>query len=263
MLAKTEGIILRTVDYGEGNKILTVFTKEMGKIGMMARGARKTKSRLAAVSQPFILAHFIYQTGSGLAVLNQGEIISAFPRVRSDLHKTAYATYLLELTDRLTEDKERASLLYGNLLSSLSQIENDKDAEIIARIFELKILAMHGYKPNFGHCSSCDKNMAPWFFSIREGGLLCYACRNHDPYALSLGEGVPKLLSLFQEIDITRLGQIQIKDQTKVQLRKLSQLLIEEYAGVHLKTRRFLAQLEKMEQTLLEKEKEDGTKGSH
>jgi len=258
VLGKTEGIILRTVDYGEGNKILTVFTKEMGKVGMMARGARKSKSRLSAVSQPFILAHFVFQIGSGMGSLSQAEIINAFPKIRLDLYRTAYAAYLLELTERFTEERRRSLILYELLLALLNQVEQGKDPEILARIFELKILSMNGYKPYIEGCSSCHTGGSPWFFSIREGGLLCSNCRYKDPHAIVLGESVPRLLQLFLHVNVAQVGNIKVKEITKRQLEKVLHLFMDEYAGVRLKSRNFLQQLNQMEEIIPRKEMDHG-----
>ncbi|WP_164984836.1 DNA repair protein RecO [Ammoniphilus sp. CFH 90114] len=258
MLGKTEGIILRTHDYGEGNKILSVFTQDMGKVGMMAQGARKTKSRFAAVSQPFTHALFLFHVGSGLASLNQADLIQSFPKIRGDLYRTAYTSYILELTDKLTEERQKYSGLYNLLLESLKQMESGKDSEIIARIFESKILTVHGYKPVFENCASCRQGESPWFFSITEGGLLCDMCRRKDPYSFLLMEGIPRLLSLFQRIDMSQLGKISLKAETRQQLKKVMYLFIDEYLGIRLKSRQFLEQLDKMEQVLPRKENIDG-----
>jgi DNA repair protein RecO (recombination protein O) len=262
LLLKTNGIVLKTMDYGEGNKILTVFSKEMGKMGLMARGARKTKSRNGAVSQPFILAHFILHQGTGLGTLQQGEIIHSYPKIRQDLYRTAYATYALELTDKLTEDRQRNPVLYDLLITILNYIEAGKDPEILLRIFEMKVLSMIGNKPVMNACLSCKKGLSPWYFSVKEGGLLCHGCRHIDHYAIPLLEGVPRLLYVLQEIDLANLGQIKVKDTTKSQLQKIMYMFMDEYVGIRLKSRRFLEQLAKMDDSLLRKEQNDG-EGTH
>ena len=257
MLGKTEGIVLKTNDYGEGNKILSVYTKEMGKVGMMAQGARKTKSRFAAVSQPFTHAFFLFHIGSGLASLNQADLIQTFPKIRGDLYRTAYASYILELTDRITEERQKNAGLYQLLLHSLRQLEEGKDNEIICRIYELKLLAMHGYKPVLDTCASCRQGQSPWFFSIREGGLLCESCRRKDPHAMLLLDGAARILSIVQSLDMSQLGKITVKEETKQQLQKIMYLFIDEYTGIRLKSRTFLEQLEKMEQFFPRKENGD------
>jgi DNA repair protein RecO (recombination protein O) len=258
MLAKAEGIVLRTVDYGEGNKIITVFTKEMGKIGMVARGARKTKSKLGAVSQPFTVAHFIFYLGTGLATISQGEIIESHSKIRNDLYKAAYAAYLLELTDRMTEEKQRIPALYEALCSILKQMEDGKDSEMLTRIFELKALSTFGYHPSFENCMACGRGIAPWLFSVRESGLLCAGCRYKDPYAMSIGEQIPRILQLLQRIDIKNLGEIRIKESTREQLKKVIQSFMDEYVGIVFKSRVVLEQILALEQQLRKEHLEDG-----
>jgi len=259
VLGKSEGIVLRTHDYGEGNKILTVFTEEMGKVGMMAQGARKTKSRFGAVSQPFTHALFFFHTGStGLASISQADLLQSFPKIRGDLYKASYASYIAELADRITEDRQRNVVLYHLLLESLKHIENGKDYEVVTRIFEIKILSMHGFRPILHQCALCSNGREPWFFSVQEGGLLCDSCRRKDPYAFLLPDSVARILYLFQSMDITQLGEIKVKDTTRLLLKRVTHDFIDAHAGVRLKTRQFLDQLDKMEQFIPRKESGDG-----
>lgn len=259
MLGKSEGIVLRTHDYGEGNKILTIFTKELGKIGVMAQGARKTKSRFSAVSQPFIHALFFFHMGtSGLATLSQADLFQSFSKVKGDLYKTSYASYITELTDRIVEDRQRNPVLFGLLLESLKHIENGKDFEIVTRIYELKILSLYGFNPIVHQCAVCHKGNHPWFFSVGEGGLLCETCRRKDPYAFLLPDKVAELLYIFQKMDMTQLGEIKIKDNTRSLLKRITHEFIDAHVGVRLKSRQFLDQLDKMEQYIPRKENENG-----
>ncbi|MCF6092818.1 DNA repair protein RecO [Microaerobacter geothermalis] len=246
MLSKAEGIVIRSVDYGEGNKIITLYTREWGKIGAMARGAKKTKSRLSSVSQ--VLTHGIYllHTGSQLGNISQGEIISSFQEIRQDLTKTSYALYYFELMDRLTEERERNTDLFELLLTTLQYLSAGKDEEILTRIFEVKILQASGYQPRLERCMKCQGNDLPMFFSITEGGILCMACSRLDKDAVSLLPGTLKLLRLFQTIDVKRLGNISVSPQTKGQLDQVLRRFMETHTGLQLKSRRFLDQLDRL-----------------
>ena len=115
MLLKAESIVIRTMDYGETNKILTLYTKEFGKIGVMARGAKRPKSRLSSISQLFTYGSYLFQKSPGLGVLNQGEIIDTFRSVRADLTVTSYAVYVLELFDKLTDERVPSTSLFDLL----------------------------------------------------------------------------------------------------------------------------------------------------
>lgn len=97
MLSKWEGIVIRTIPYGESNKIVTLLTQEAGKITVMARGAKKPRSKLAAVTQPFTLGSFLIRKGRGMGTLSQGEQIESMRFIREDLEATSYASYILSL----------------------------------------------------------------------------------------------------------------------------------------------------------------------
>ncbi len=140
VLEKCEGIIIRTTNYGETNKIVTLYTREWGKIGVMARGAKKPSSRLAAVTQPFTYGYFLVQRSSGLGSLQQGEMISSMRSIREDIFLTAYASYIVDLTDKGTDDRKPNPYLFELVYQSLNLVNEGFDAEIIVNIFEMKML---------------------------------------------------------------------------------------------------------------------------
>jgi len=246
MIGKAEGIVLRATDYGESNKILTVFTRNYGKVSMMARGAKKSKSPFTAVSQLFSYGYFLYHSGTGMATLRQGDLLRSFRRIREDLIKTAYAVYLVEFLDKMIGDEEINSYLFDTLLTALTWIDQGKDPEMVTRLFEMKLLQLHGYIPRFGGCVHCENTTPPFFVSILEGGFVCQSCaRSHqDRELIVVGPGTVKILRLFQDIHMNQVGNIQVKPETKEQLRKVLFSFIDEYTHVQLKSRRFLEQLD-------------------
>ncbi|WCK53460.1 DNA repair protein RecO [Aneurinibacillus sp. Ricciae_BoGa-3] len=246
MIGKSEGIVVRTTDYGEANKVLTVYTREAGKIAIMARGAKKSKSRFTAVAQLFTHGYFLYQAGSGMGSLQQGDLLRSFRTIREDLTKTAYAVYLCEFLDRMTEDREPNSYLFDTLLLALTSIDEGKDIEIIARLFEMKLLQSTGYRPRLDACVNCGAVNVPFFFSIREGGFLCHNCASRDPHTIPTGPGAVKVLQYLSHMHMNQLGSINVKPETKEQLRRVMHTFLDEYTGIRLKSRKFLEQLEKM-----------------
>ncbi|GED12712.1 DNA repair protein RecO [Aneurinibacillus migulanus] len=246
MIGKAEGIVVRTTDYGEANKILTVYTREAGKVSMMARGAKKSKSRFTAVSQLFTYGYFLYRVGSGMGSLQQGDLINSFRAVREDLTKTAYAVYLAELLDRLTEDKEPNQYLFDMMLYALKWMEEGKDPDIIARLFEMKMLYVAGCRPQFDVCRGCGVEEAPFFVSIHEGGFVCQSCQRDDPSLMAVSSGTVRILRLLQHINMPQLGNVSVKPETKEQLRCVLYAFFEDCTGLYLKSRRFLDQIEQM-----------------
>jgi DNA repair protein RecO (recombination protein O) len=240
MLQKCEGIVIRSTDYGESNKVVTIYTRESGKIGVMARGSKKPNSRLSAITQLFTHGSFLVQKGSGLGSLQQGEIISSFRSIREDIFLTAYSSYIVELTDKSTEDKKINPFLFELLYQTLHYINEGYDPDVLMNIYELKLLNVLGLHPILNQCAVCGNTDGQFSFSIREGGFLCHRCLDKDPYHVKLSPAAVKLLRLFYYFDLTRLGTISLKEETKTELRKIIWAYYDEYSGLHLKTKKFL-----------------------
>src|SRR5690606_23389079 len=130
MLQKCEGIVLRTQDYGESNKIVTIYTREWGKVGVMAQGAKKPNSRLSAVTQPFTYGYFLLRKGRSLQTLQQGEIIDSMREIKGDIFLTAYASYICELTDKGVEEKKPNPYLFELFYQILHYINEGYDPEV-------------------------------------------------------------------------------------------------------------------------------------
>lgn len=244
MFQKVEGIVIRTTDYGETNKIVTIFSRELGKVSAMARGAKKPKSRLSSISQLLTHGHFLIQIGSGLGTLQQGEIISSMREIREDIFLTAYASFIVELTDKAIEDKKHNPYLFEMLYQTLHYMSEGKDSEILALIYQTKMLPVLGLHPYFDTCAICHQEADFVAFSVREGGFLCKQHAHQDSYAIPVGEAVHKLLRLFYHFDLGRLGNVSVKEETKRQMGTVLNMYYDEYCGIYLKSRRFLSQLD-------------------
>jgi DNA repair protein RecO (recombination protein O) len=244
LLQKVEGIIIRTNDYGETNKIVTMFTRELGKVGVMARGARKPSSRLASVSQIFTYGSFLIQMGSGLGTLQQGESLSSMKYIKSDIIATAYASYIVELTDKGLEERKPNPYLFELLYQTLNYMNEGLDIEILTMIYEIKMLGMIGLFPHLNSCVHCGIPEGIFSFSIGEGGLLCHQCEGKDIHRLKISSATVRLLRLFHAFDLNRLGNISVKEETKKELKNVISRFYEEHSGLILKSKRFLNQLQ-------------------
>ena len=246
MLQKCEGIVLRTTDYGETNKIVTLYTREWGKIGVMARGAKKPKSRLSAITQPFTYGFFLLQNGRGLGNLQQGEIITSLRAIKEDIFLTAYASYMVELTDKSTDEKKTNPFIFELLYQTLTYLNEGYDPEILKNIYEMKMLPVLGLYPILNQCAICGDKEGQFSFSIREGGIICHRCLTKDPYHLKISSATVKLLRIFYYFDLNRLGNISVKAETKAELKKVIDAYYDEYSGLYLKTKKFLEQLDQL-----------------
>lgn len=250
MLYTVEAIVIRSMDYGEGHKILTLFTKEGGKVGVIARGAKKMRSRLAGLTLLFTYGEFTYYRSGQMGNLSGGDIITSHQAIQDDIYKTAYAAYLLEMIDRMLLDQEGSAHLFEQLLAALEAIEENKDAQIIAHLFEMKMLSFGGYAPSLDACASCAEEAplsAQVKFSIQLGGMLCTRCAHKDGHALVLSGRTVKLMQMFQRVDLKQLGQIQVSNESKEELRHAMRLFMNTHVSEYWKSHHFIEQMEKFD----------------
>ncbi|WP_405157608.1 DNA repair protein RecO [Paenibacillus sp. FSL H8-0283] len=247
MLYRVEGIVIRSMDYGEGNKIITLCTESGGKVGVLVRGAKKPKSRHAALVQPFTYGQYVYFRNTGLGTLNAGEIVESYHELREDLIKASYASYACELLDRVLQDEETGTFWFKQLKACLQALKEEKDPVVITSLYEMKILQASGYGPQFDECISCNQERPneQLFISPRLGGVLCRACKHFDPPAMSVSPKALKLLRLFAQLDLQRLGNISVSESTRDEIKKLMRAFMDHQLGLNLKSRSFLDQMEK------------------
>ncbi|MRG86624.1 DNA repair protein RecO [Salinibacillus xinjiangensis] len=243
-MEKVEGIVIRTQDYSETHKIVTLFTKERGKVGLIARGAKKPKSQMAALTQPFVYGVFLIQPSRNLGTLYQGDVTHSMRKMREDIIKTAYAAYLAELTDKVLENQAPDPFLFDQLLHTFERIENDDSPEIIAMIYELKIFEKGGFAPELRYCVNCGRDEGITHFSITEGGFLCSNCSYMDERAVMLNKSLFKILQAIRFVNVERIGKVTIKEENRKKLRQLLDAYYDHFGGFYLRSRKFLQQLD-------------------
>ncbi|MRN55712.1 DNA repair protein RecO [Paenibacillus monticola] len=248
MLHRVEGIVIRSMDYGEGNVIITLCTENAGKVGVLVRGAKKVKSRHAALIQLFTVGQFVFfRTNGGLGTLNSGEIIHSHHPLREDLIKAAYASYACELLDRVLHDDETGSFWFRQLSACLNALQDNKEPSVIINVYEMKILQTAGYGPQLDGCVICgeEKPDEQLLLSPRLGGVLCRSCKHNDPPAMEVSPRALKLLRLFARLDLNRLGNVDVKESTREELKLIMRAFMDMQLGLKLKSQNFLDQLDK------------------
>src|SRR5260370_15324919 len=132
---KARAIVLKRISVGETDRILTLFTREHGKLSAIAKGARRELSRLAAATEPFTYSRVLLAVGQNLDVLTQGEVQEAFHVVRNDLTKISYASYFAELVNATIEERQPNPELFDLLLWCLTLLEQAALPDLVARMF--------------------------------------------------------------------------------------------------------------------------------
>lgn len=187
-LKKVQGVVLKTINLGESDKIITIFTDSIGKVDVVAHGARKTKSRIMASTQPFCYGEYVLYKGKNLYTLSQSSIIESFQSILMDLDKLAYGSYFLELIDNLNEKEFRNVSMLALLLKTLYILVNDNvNLELLRLTLNFKAISLSGYLPQLNVCQNCSTKIGDnAYFSIEDGGLKCVKCGSiYKNYELS------------------------------------------------------------------------------
>lgn len=247
MLLRFTGLVYKAIDYGESNEIVYVLTEKSGKMTMIARGSKKPRSRFRAVTEPFTLGEFIcYRSSpSSIPTLSQAELLDANYELRMDLLKQAYASYWLEMMDKILPEGEANPYLYRLLTGAIDQLKLGKDPEILTRMIELYMLQLAGYRPVLNQCVQCRRKEGLVKFSLRWGGVLCDTCQAQDPHAMDIAPGTIHVLALLQRIPPDRLGQVRVKPETKEQMETLLHAFMEQQLEYTFKSKAILDQLRK------------------
>ncbi len=173
---KVKGIIIRQVSYGDYDKMLTILTKELGKISVSAKGVRSMKSKNRQVSEILCYGEFVLSAPKGeVYSLKSGECIESFFHLREDCLRLSLAVYMAEVAGRLAAGDMEITIKI--LLNSLYMLaKSDSDIFLIKAIYDLKILKESGFEPSVDCCVSCGGKDLPFSFSAVNGGVLCRRC---------------------------------------------------------------------------------------
>ena len=194
----TPAIVLRQRKLGDADKILSLYTASFGKVEAVAKGVRKSRSKLAGHVEPLSHATFQLAKGKTLDIVTQVATIESFAALRDDLDRMSRALYACELLDRFTDLREEHFDLYRLLLDSLRRIAADADIDTPVRYFEMSLLDVLGYRPELEECVGCRGRLEAVtnYWSASAGGVVCPRCRSEESAVRPLSANGLKLLRL-------------------------------------------------------------------
>ena len=188
---RVEAVVLRHSDYGEADRLLTLYTRQLGKTRAVAKGARKIASRKAGHIEPFTHVKLQLAKGRDTLILTQADTVDAYQPLREDLILTSQASYVLELLDRFTyQDETENSAIFRLLTDTLSRLAAKADPWLVIRYYEMRLLDHLGFRPQLFECANCGRPILPedQFFSFGAGGVICPRCgqglRNLNPLSV-------------------------------------------------------------------------------
>jgi DNA repair protein RecO (recombination protein O) len=214
---RTEGIILRRRDYGESDRILEVFTKKLGRISGLAKGARKPKSKISGHLELFSRSSFLVSRGRNLQLITQAETLDAFDHLREDLSGIGLGSYIVELVGAVTIEEGSNLRLYDLLINTLEALDRGLDPPIITHYFELQLLDLSGFRPEFFICVECGESITEQdqFLSGELGGVICPKCIHGVGPADTrpVSARMLKFLRHFQRTDIKDLLSLELSTE--------------------------------------------------
>ena len=246
-LLKTPALIFHTMSYGESDQIVTLYTQEFGKVKGIAKGAKRSRKRFGARLEiaSYVNATFFEKETSDLVRLSHCDLIRPFEGLREDIFKLAWASYFIELVSEMTAERIQNKPLFRLLIAFLSLIDRGVLKEEVQRIFEVRFLSCLGYRPQLDHCTRCQKTLSGerFFFSPREGGVLCPACAAHVPGLVPVSLGTIKTLLLAETLSLDKVGRISFSPQSLKESQAIFSLFLQHYLGKELKSKKFLEQI--------------------
>ncbi len=235
-------VVLHHLDYGETDRILTLFTLEYGKIKAIAKGVRRINSRKAGHLEPFTQVQLFLARGRDLAIITQAETINPFLKIKDNLQLTGYAAYMVELLERFTFEEGENHALYNLLIESLTRLEENPNSHTVVHYYEVRLMDLLGFRPDLNSCTVCGKTVQPadQFFSVHGGGVICPHCGKNNPEAWPVSMEALKYFRHFQRSKYSQVKVLNIPDAAEKELRSLVERYLTYLLERNLKTPQFI-----------------------
>ena len=241
---KTSALVLRSRRFGEKDKLLTLLSPEIGKVGAKAPGACNVKSKLSAGAEPFTVASFLLHRGKSLYTISQLEVGQSYANIRGNVHDYALGLYLAELVEKTVEEGEACPGIYRLLVSCWHLLNEQKvDRDILARYFELNMLDLLGYRPHLTDCILCGRSKAPFYWNNSTGGIFCEDC-SKGQICFTLSGGGLAFLRKFLSLPIGKIVNMRAPAEQKKELQKILHHYLNYWTGIEsFKTLEFLRKI--------------------
>jgi len=234
----TSAILLRRIDHGDYDLVVTFLTLNQGKISLIAKSAKKSVKRFAGVLELFSVLDIVYRPGRGrgLSVLQEAALKAPLDNIRADMGKTAYASYWAELINIWTEQGAQAQRLFKLLLQFLEALDRDQTGgAMLSVVFQMRFLNLAGLTPNLTECLVCGRTLEQMqstriALDAVRGGLLCEGCSAGRPARMKLSKGTVKQLLWIERGGLAKAIRIRFSDTG---LRE-SQQFLETFIPYHL-----------------------------
>ena len=211
MQENIKGVILKTMDYKEKDKLMWVFTEKYGKISVICKGVRSAKSKYQSLIRPLLFGDFLLYKGKTMYSFNEGLVISSFSKLSTSLELLTYGSYYVELIDIVSTDGDAQPKLYETMISGLYLLESEAvDMVLLTLAYEVKVLTLTGH----------------------------YVGREAIPFKLS--ERALNIMDFLKKTPLTKIHVLKLDDEVQKEMRSATTFLMNESFQRKPKSLRFL-----------------------
>ncbi|ACZ61672.1 DNA repair protein RecO [Dehalococcoides mccartyi] len=208
---KTRAIVVRKTKCGEADRILSLLTPDLGLIQGFAKSVRKTKSKLSGHLELLCYSEVSLARGKAIDTITGSQTIQSFLNIRNSLQLSAMAFYVCELAYHFSPEESANPSIFQLLLSTLEELDNESQAELCIKYFELHLLENSGYKPELRECANCHKKLLATtnYYSSESGGIICPSCRNTQT-GIPVSVNAVKVLRYIQENNFASICRLKV-----------------------------------------------------
>jgi DNA repair protein RecO (recombination protein O) len=245
---KAQALVIRLVDFSETSRVVTFYTREFGKVGALAKGARRTRGPFAGALDLLCVCRIVLirKLSGSLDLLTEAELVKTFsPGKRNSLQVLYAGYYVAELLLELTDENDPHPQLFDIAVESLRELESSTSVRSVVRHFEVATLRETGHMPFLGGCVSCGKvytePSAAWF-SVAAGGLVCRTCVKAAGGTVRLSPGTVNTLQLLGDASNEQWRRLQLQAGMDREISAVTRVAITHLVGRKLKTAEFLGE---------------------
>ena len=243
-IVRTQGVITKETKFGETSKIITLITKDFGKISAIANNVRGAKSHLLSGLSLFTYSDIVLYEGKGkdsLFRINEINVIESFKGIRESIDKMAYASYFSEIINKAVNENNPENELLGLFLNSLYMLNSDlADFRILKTAYEIKIAQISGYAPSFSECGKCGLKEKLLYVDPSEGYVCCERCGLLLKKSFKINNTVRDLWSFILNNNLKQAISVTVDKEITDYLNKLTEEYLSLKFETEFKTLKFL-----------------------
>jgi DNA repair protein RecO (recombination protein O) len=215
---RTTGVVLRRSDYSESSRIVVLYTRDHGKVRLLAKGAKRKKSEFLGILEPLFLLEIVYiERRSGLHILKEAHLLDSHLALRERLPDVTHGLYFLSLIEQTQPDEDADPEVFELLSSALSALERLSSPGNVSVAFQLRLVRHFGRFPSLGACGACGSPLRQSAsYDPKSGSFLCTKCRTSDTWTLP--QGTLQALKRLAETPFERCGRIKLSREQRAEI---------------------------------------------